>query len=363
MLKDFGNSTISFIKNHKAEILIGAGIIGNTVATIFACKKTLTAKSIIKDHYDRRNAIDDAKEICRREIKIYDVQNGKEEGGRLYTDQKPCSDEAYENFNQYLNHDYKKDLAKTYGLTAVKAMKHYAIPAVLYVASNVAICVGTGILTKQVAGLTTALASVTSAFSNYRDHVKKVVGEEVENRIYTNEQVETRKYKDIDDNGEEIEKEETVVKTGGKNDPYALLLTRTCYPYHNDINTTLRELKLLEKELNEMLRGRGIVLLNEVYEALGCAKTEAGAIVGWIYDPNNQEAYGDGYISFGLFDHIDQYGNVSSDGLCLNDQWQTILESHNSSSKNDTDEYDIWLHFNVDGPVLKYLDKIPGKPL
>ena len=365
MFKEFGNAAWCAIKSHKAQILIGVGIIGNTAATVFACKQTLTANKILKDHNERRAEVADAKEICRREIKIYDVSVGKEKGGKYYTEQKPCSKKNYENYKKYLEIDSKKEIAKVYGLTAAKFARHYAVPAALYLASNVAICIGTGIMSKQITGLTTSLAAVTTAYADYRNRVKKAIGEEEENRIFTNEQVKVNQYKDIDEEGNEVEKEETIITTDGRYDPYSLLLDRASYAYHNDISKTLTELKIIERELNNMLIGRGIVTLNEVYEALGYAKTEAGALVGWVYSPDaeEQEQYGDGYISFGIFDHSDEYGNISSEPLFVNDQWKSILESHNSIRQNDTDEYDIWLHFNVDGPITKFMNKRPGKPL
>lgn len=363
MLKEFGKNALNFIIKHKAQIAIGAGIVGNTAATVIACKQTLTAKKIVEDHKDRRNEIDEAKEICRREIKIYETANGQDKSSKTY--QEPCDSERYENFKKYLDHDYKKDLTRTYCKTGFKFMRHYALPAALYLASNIAICIGTGILTKQVTGLTTSLTAVTAAYADYRERVKKAIGEDAERRIFTNEQIEVRKYKDVDDDGNEIEKEETIIKTDGKYDPYAIKLDRCCYQYHNDIQKTLSELKCLESDMNRQLIGRGMVTLNEVYEALGYNKTEAGAQVGWVYctDPEEQKLHGDGYISFGLFDHVDQNGDATLNPRALTDQWVDILNSHTSIRQNDTDEYDIWLYFNVDGPIIKYMDKVPGNPI
>ena len=44
-----------------------------------------------------------------------------------------------------------------------------------------------------------------------------------------------------------------------------------------------------------MLRARGHLFLNEVYEMLGMPHTPAGAVCGWIKD----SATGDGYVDFG----------------------------------------------------------------
>jgi hypothetical protein len=57
-------------------------------------------------------------------------------------------------------------------------------------------------------------------------------------------------------------------------------------------------LKTQQAYLNDILRIRGHVFLNEVYDALGLERTQAGALVGWI--SNNVD--GDCYIDFGLFD-------------------------------------------------------------
>ena len=362
MLKEFGNAAWSFIKDHKAQILIGAGIVGNTAATVFACKQTLTAKTIIEDHKDRRNEVYEAKEICKREIKIYDVAVGKEKGGKYYTEQKPCSTSDYLKYTKYLERDSKKELAKVYGLTGLKFVRHYALPGALYLASNIAICFGMGILTKQVAGLTTSLAAVTTAYTDYRERVKKALGEEAEKRIFNNEQVKTVKYKDVDDNGEEIEKEKDVITIDGKYDPYSILLDRNSWLYDRNILNTLRNIKQAEYYLTEQLRGRNKMVLNEVYDYIGpYDKTEAGAIVGWCRDNKD----GDGYIDFGIFDHTDKdSGFVSEDPLYLTDEWKSILDSHEGMpNQYDTDSYDIWLHFNVDGQITKFMNKRPGKPI
>lgn len=362
-MKKMGINSLNFIKAHQGEILIGAGIIGNAVATFFACKKTLTAKNILDDHKTRRNDVEDAKEICRREIKIYDISTGKDD--KYHTEQKPCSTADYNKYVQYLEKDFKKDIVKIYAVTSFKFIKHYILPAGLYIASTACILAGTGALSKKVNELTASVATLTSAYAGYRERVKKAIGEEAEYKIFTNEQVEVQKYKDIDDDGNEVEKEEVVVKTDGKYDPYSLLLTRNCFQYHNDIHKTLTELKFIEDELNRTLMARGEMVLNEVYEALGYRKTAVGAIVGWKYspDPNEQAEYGDGYISFGIFDHFDENGNILQKPGALSNQWINILDSHKGNRQSDTDEYEIWLHFNVDGPITQFMDKIPGNPI
>lgn len=62
-------------------------------------------------------------------------------------------------------------------------------------------------------------------------------------------------------------------------------------------------LGLVLGELNDQLRERGHVTLNEALQSLGFLLEEdssEGDYEGWVYDPDPK--YGDGYISFGVWD-------------------------------------------------------------
>lgn len=56
-------------------------------------------------------------------------------------------------------------------------------------------------------------------------------------------------------------------------------------------------LECQQRYLNHLLQNRGHLFLNEVYDALGFQRTSDGAIVGWIYKEDDEEAT---YIDFGL---------------------------------------------------------------
>lgn len=53
-----------------------------------------------------------------------------------------------------------------------------------------------------------------------------------------------------------------------------------------------------QRYANDLLRVRGHLFLNEVYDMLGIPKTKYGQIVGWFYDEKNSIV--DNYVDFGL---------------------------------------------------------------
>ena len=89
-------------------------------------------------------------------------------------------------------------------------------------------------------------------------------------------------------------------------------------------------LKMVQNQMNDKLKARGHVFLNEVYDALGFDRSEAGQLVGWVWNNDNtaMEA-GDGYIDFGIFD-----GNDCAKRAFVNG-----------------DERSILLDFNIDGMI------------
>ena len=83
---------------------------------------------------------------------------------------------------------------------------------------------------------------------------------------------------------------------------------------------------------NEKLRAKGFLFLNDVYKSLGMQETQAGQIVGWVYDKNKPS--GDNYVDFNIFN-----GSEPSRAF-VNGYEKAIL-----------------LDFNVDGPILNCLEK------
>jgi len=75
---------------------------------------------------------------------------------------------------------------------------------------------------------------------------------------------------------------------------YAKCFDKTSNVWTEDPEYNLMFLKHMELYASNVLRVKGHVFLNEVYEWLGLPKTKAGQIVGW------KLGKGDDYVSFGL---------------------------------------------------------------
>ena len=90
-------------------------------------------------------------------------------------------------------------------------------------------------------------------------------------------------------------------------------------------------MKCQENYANDLLKTRGHLFLNEVYDMLGIPRTQAGQIVGWVYDEKNP--VGDNFVDFGILDLYDEKKREFVNGY----------------------ERTILLDFNVDGEIFKIL--------
>ena len=97
-------------------------------------------------------------------------------------------------------------------------------------------------------------------------------------------------------------------------------------PEHN-----LVFLKQQQNYANDLLKSRGHLFLNEVYDMLGFPRTQAGQIVGWVYDEKNP--IGDNFVDFGIYN----------------------LDSERARAFVNGYERSILLDFNVDGNVWKLM--------
>lgn len=289
------------LKKYSPEILTAAGIIGTVGSTVLACKATLKVEDILDEAKKKSNLINA-------------VHDGEIEVDAEYTDK-----------------DYSKDLLVNRTQTAVKLIKLYGPAISLGALSITAILGGQHILRKRNVAVMAAYKLCEESFNNYRSRVKDELGEDKDRQFYYGMTEETVKDKVKSKDG----KTKTVTKKVEKApdhlySQYARFFDEANINWDKSPEQNMYFLKMVQNQMNDKLKARGHVFLNEVYDALGFDRSEAGQLVGWVWSNDNtaMEA-GDGYIDFGIFDGNDYAKRAFVNG----------------------DERSILLDFNIDGMI------------
>lgn len=262
------------LKKYSPEILAVSGVIGIVTSAVMACKATTKVSAILEESKATIDAIHD----CQENPEL--VESGK-----------------------YSEEDAKKDLAITYAQTGMKLVKLYAPSVILGTLSITSMLASNNILRKRNAALAAAYATIDKSFKKYRDRVVERFGETVDKELKYG--VKKQKVEDIVTDPE-TGKEKKVKKTIDVVDDldgyseYARFFDDGCKGWEKDAEANLMFLRAQQQYANDLLRSRGYLFLNEVYNMLGIQITKAGQVVGWVYDPDNVKFYN--YVDFGIYD-------------------------------------------------------------
>ena len=269
MIRMYNNSK-NVVEKHSPEILAGVGVVGVVASTVMACKATMKLNDILEESKETRDKIKEVESNPRYEA-------------------------------EYSHEDAKKDLTINYTQTAMKIAKLYAPAVILGSASLGCLLASNDILRKRNAALSAAYMTVDKSFKEYRQRVVDRFGEEVEKEIRYNIKAEEVTSTVVTEDGSETTVTETV-KTMDPNlySDYAKFFDEASPYWQKDPEYNLMFLKSQQQYATDLLRARGRLFLNEVYDMLGIEKTKAGQIVGWVYNPENP--IGDNFVDFGIFD-------------------------------------------------------------
>ena len=291
------------IVKHSPEILMGLGIAGVITSTVLACRSTLKVQEILDYKEENMNNI---KEV---------LAEGRED---------------------YTEEDARKDKTIIMTTTAIRLMKLY-VPSVIIGAGSIACLLEShNVMRNRNAGLAAALAATTESFKQYRERVTEKYGDEVDKEMRYGIKKE-KKEKD----GKKT-KEEIVVGCDEKElSGYARYFNENNVNWSDDPQFNLMFLRQNQNWANDKLISQGYLYLNDVYEALGFPKSKAGQVVGWVYDPNNNE-HGDNYVDFGIYDlNVKGYRDEMTNDTIAEER-QDFINGYKSS---------ILLDFNVDGNI------------
>lgn len=278
------------VRKHTPAILFAAGVVGVVATVVVASRATLKLEEVI----------DDAKE------KLEIAANLKSE---LYSES-----------------DRQQDIAMIYAKATGKVVRLYAPAFVLGTVSIAALTGSHIILTRRNVALTAAYAVLDKSFRKYRERVVGELGEEKDRGfLYGTVQ------REIVEETDEGPKVSVVTEV----DPDGYSMYSRFFDEHNrnwnrEIMYNQIFLKNQQNYANDILKSRGYVFLNDVYDMLGFERTKAGQIVGWVLDGGNS----DNFIDFGIFQ-----GNF-----------------HDTMRFLSGNERSVRLDFNVDGNILGYIN-------
>lgn len=288
------------LKKHSPEILVGLGVVGTVTSAVMACRATTKISLILDETKDTIDAIHE-------------------------TVEKAETDETI----NYTAQDAQKDLALVYVQSGIKFAKLYAPSVAFGVLSITSILAGTNILHKRNVALAAAYATIDSSFKQYRDRVVERFGKELDRELKYNIKSEKVEEVVVDEKGKEkkVTKSVDVIDPKNVND-YSRIFYEGNVGWDKNPQYTLMFLKQQQNWANDLLKRRGYLFLNEVYEMLGFSRIPDGQLIGWIYDEKNP--IGDNFVDFGIYD--------------LNDE--------NKIRFVNGDERAIILEFNHDGYIL-----------
>lgn len=223
----------------------------------------------------------------------------------------------------YTEEDRRQDMALLYVKGGISVAKLYA-PALVVGALSVAALTGSHvILNRRNVALTAAYAAIDKGFREYRERVIGELGADKD-----------REFRFGYEDREIVEESKTgpVVKTikapGSESaSVYARFFDESSRSWSKEHSYNQLFVQCQQNYANDMLRSRGHVFLNEVYDMLGMERSKAGAVVGWVM------GNGDDRVDFGVFRGNDYMGQEFVNG----------------------NERSILLDFNVDGVIY---DKI-----
>ena len=290
------SSTQYQVKKHSPEILMVAGIAGTIVGTVLACKATTKVSEIIEE----------------KNKNVEDVHTCLEDNTKEYTEE-----------------DSKKDLTIIYAQTGVKLFKLYSPAIGVMALSFASIIAGHKVLKKRNIAIAAAYAAIDKGFKQYRKNVIEEFGEGVDQQMRFG--LKSKEIKKKDKDGKTVKETEYYIDPDANPldniSEYARFFDAASSNFAKDPEYNMMFLRRQQDYANEMLKSRGHLFLNEVYDLLDIPRSKAGQVVGWVYDKNGNTK-GDNYVDFGLYRN-DQGTRRFVNGL----------------------EYNILLDFNVDGVI------------
>lgn len=251
---------ILIAQKHSPTLMFVAGAAGVVATVVLASRATLKLDAILNEHEDDLE-----------KIKVADHVD-------------------------YSDSDRQRDMVVLYARTAGRITRMYAPAIGIGILSIAALTGSHVVLTKRNVALTAAYAALDRGFKQYRERVVAELGPDKDRQFRYD--MEDREIVEETKQGPKTK----VIKQVGPNGAsiYARFFDEASTSWDRRPTYNQMFLRCQQNYANDLLRARGHVFLNEVYDMLGLPRSKEGAIVGWVMDCC--DGGGDNYIDFGVFE-------------------------------------------------------------
>lgn len=265
------NRSALVVKKHSPEILLGLGVTGVVVAAVMAAKATLKAPAIV--------------EGVKENLKVIEDGEGAPE-------------------------DKQQAVGLTYVYAGLDFAKLYGPSVGIGVLSIASILSSHGIMKRREVGLIAGYNLLAEGFAAYRKRVVEELGPDVDRNYRLGIYESSTNEKVIEEDGTVSKKKTKVMTIKDKTTSgFAKFFDEYSTQWQKSAETNLYFLRLQQNHANDMLRARGHVFLNEVYDMLGLPRTKEGSIYGWVMN-------GDGttVVDFGIYNIENPAGRAFVNG-------------------------------------------------
>lgn len=283
---------VAVLDDNSPKIKIVVGVVGLVGAGIFAAVSATKFKDDVKEESEDFENIKKLRKSVKHPEKCSEEELVPEKVSEHYSDK-----------------DYAKDVLNTTWRYSLKVVRRFGIPILIATASTILILNGSHVLSNRVSDLSSSLATVTTAYSQYRQKVIAKYGEDVDRqfRLGVEQKSIEQEEKVVDENGNEKivkKKVKAPVVNGDPNlcSPYAFYFDESCGEYVKDITQREMYARAQQTLLNQQLKlgSRKWVTLSEIYDIFGRNKSEYtrdSLVVGIVYDENKNDD-SDNYVDF-----------------------------------------------------------------
>ena len=202
--------------------------------------------------------------------------------------------------------EIKKEVAKAQLRMAGQIVKVYSPALAAGTISIACVIASHGMMRKREAHLIGAFVALESAFKAYRERVAEKLGADEEAELFRGPKLKTVTSEDGDSCIIDFDATQPSL--------YAKYFDAGSDAWTKNPEYNLMFLKGQQNAANDRLKARGHLFLNEVYEMLGFAPTQAGQIVGWTSNAN-EKGEGDGFVDFGIYQVHDPNNRDFVNGL------------------------------------------------